>query len=224
MARRASWPICSSTCRFKIRLRSRAWFCKTIRGAPVAFPLLHLRNGCWGIRAALRLRTLSRNSMRRRKRCLRAAPGTTSSAGEWPFAISAEGRVHGRATVRSSWAVTERRTGLPRFSDAARFQEKWAPVLIHAPPGKRAEIVFFLGEGKSREEARELIGRYRAADLDQVLLEVTRQWDDVLGTVQITTPERSMDILANRWLLYQTLSCRVWARAALYQPSGAYGF
>jgi cyclic beta-1,2-glucan synthetase len=91
-------------------------------------------------------------------------------------------------------------------------------------PGERAEIVFFLGQGESRDQARELIRRYRAANLDEILREVIRQWDDVLGTVQITTPERSMDILANRWLLYQTLSCRVWGRAAFYQTSGAYGF
>ena len=91
-------------------------------------------------------------------------------------------------------------------------------------PGERAEIVFFLGQGESREEARELINRYRAANLDGVLRDVTRRWDGVLGTVQIATPERAMDILVNRWLLYQTLSCRVWARAAFYQASGAYGF
>ena len=97
-------------------------------------------------------------------------------------------------------------------------------TLFELRPGERTEVVFFLGQGKSREEARELIDRYRAANLDEVLAEVTRQWDEVLGTVQITTPDRSMDILVNRWLLYQTLSCRVWARAAFYQPSGAYGF
>ena len=91
-------------------------------------------------------------------------------------------------------------------------------------PGERAEIVFFLGQGANQEEARELITRYRAADLDGILQDVTRRWDDVLGAVRIATPERSMDILVNRWLLYQTLSCRVWARAAFYQTSGAYGF
>jgi len=91
-------------------------------------------------------------------------------------------------------------------------------------PGERADIVLFLGQGESRDQARELIGRYRAANLDEVLREVVRRWDDVLGTVQITTPDRSMDILVNRWLLYQTLSCRVLGRAAFYQASGAYGF
>jgi cyclic beta-1,2-glucan synthetase len=49
-------------------------------------------------------------------------------------------------------------------------------------------------------------------------------WDDVLGTVQVKTPDRSLDILLNRWLLYQTLVCRMWARSAFYQASGAYGF
>ena len=51
-----------------------------------------------------------------------------------------------------------------------------------------------------------------------------KHWDDVLGAVQVTTPDRAMNVLLNRWLLYQTLACRVWARAAFYQAGGAYGF
>jgi cyclic beta-1,2-glucan synthetase len=86
------------------------------------------------------------------------------------------------------------------------------------------EIVFLLGEAATIAEAQSLLKKYRAADLDAALSAVTRLWDDALGTVQVTTPDRSMDILLNRWLLYQTLSCRVWARAAFYQASGAYGF
>jgi cyclic beta-1,2-glucan glucanotransferase len=91
-------------------------------------------------------------------------------------------------------------------------------------PNGLAEIVFFLGEAATKAEALSLITRYRAADLDFVFRAVTRLWDDVLGAVQVKTPDRSMDILLNRWLLYQTLACRVWARSAFYQASGAYGF
>ena len=97
-----------------------------------------------------------------------------------------------------------------------------APVELE--PGGTAEIVFFLGQAASGAEAQALIERYRAADLDAVLEEVTDFWDDVLGTIQVKTPERSMDVMLNRWLLYQTLACRVWARSAFYQASGAYGF
>jgi cyclic beta-1,2-glucan synthetase len=90
--------------------------------------------------------------------------------------------------------------------------------------GARIEMVFFLGQAENKDQARDVLNRYRAANLDEVLLDVTRHWDGVLGAVQVTTPESSMDLLINRWLLYQTLSCRVWARAAFYQLSGAYGF
>lgn len=95
---------------------------------------------------------------------------------------------------------------------------------IELQPGAQAEIVFLLGEAESREQARELLGRYRTADLNAALLEVKRRWDDVLDVVQVGTPEPAMNTVLNRWLLYQTLACRVWARAAFYQLSGAYGF
>ena len=86
------------------------------------------------------------------------------------------------------------------------------------------EIVFLLGEAASLAEAQALIARYRAADLDDVYQQVVAFWDEVLGAVQVQTPDRSFDLMLNRWLLYQTLSCRVWGRAGFYQASGAYGF
>jgi cyclic beta-1,2-glucan synthetase len=95
---------------------------------------------------------------------------------------------------------------------------------IELRAGARAEVVFFLGQTEDKDKARDLLMRYRAADLDKVLAEVTRRWDEILDTVKVTTPDPSMDVLLNRWLLYQTLSCRVWARAGFYQVSGAYGF
>ena len=97
-------------------------------------------------------------------------------------------------------------------------------TLVELAPNASVEVVFFLGDAASEAEARELITRYRAADLDAVLLEARRQWEDMLGTVQVRTPDRSMDIMLNGWLLYQALACRVWARSAFYQASGAYGF
>ena len=69
-----------------------------------------------------------------------------------------------------------------------------------------------------------MIARYRTADLDGSLRAVVEHWDDVLGAVQVTTPDRSMNILLNRWLLYQTLACRVWARGAFYQAVARMAF
>lgn len=91
-------------------------------------------------------------------------------------------------------------------------------------PGGRMDVVFFLGQAENANQARALVNRYRTVNLDEILGEVIRSWDDLLGAVQVRTPDPSMDLLLNRWLLYQTLSCRVWARAAFYQLSGAYGF
>jgi cyclic beta-1,2-glucan synthetase len=95
---------------------------------------------------------------------------------------------------------------------------------VALPPNARVEIVFFLGEAGSAQDASALIARYRNADLDGVLSEVRRHWDAVLGAVQVKTPDRAMDIMLNGWLLYQTLACRIWARSGFYQASGAYGF
>ncbi len=86
------------------------------------------------------------------------------------------------------------------------------------------EIVFTLGEAADTATAQALVERYRSADLDAVYRSVLKHWDQVLGTVQVRTPDRSMDIILNRWMLYQTLVCRMWARSAFYQASGAYGF
>ena len=86
------------------------------------------------------------------------------------------------------------------------------------------EIVFLLGEAATAADAQSLVVSYRGADLKAVFRDVAQHWDDVLGTVRVSTPDRSMDIMLNRWLLYQTLVCRIWARSAFYQASGAYGF
>ena len=83
---------------------------------------------------------------------------------------------------------------------------------------------FSSGKLQARARRRPCCGRYRSADLDAVLRTVVQYWDDVLGMVQVKTPDRSLDIILNRWMLYQTLVCRMWARSAFYQAGGAYGF
>ena len=97
-------------------------------------------------------------------------------------------------------------------------------TMVELRAGGRAEIVFFLGEAATTEEARILIALYRGADLDEILRAVTKRWDDILGTVQVITPDPAMNIMLNCWLLYQTLACRIWARSGFYQAGGAYGF
>jgi len=91
-------------------------------------------------------------------------------------------------------------------------------------PGASVEVVALLGQAASAEDAARLIAHYRAADLDAVLAEVNAHWRALLGAVQVKTPDRAMDILLNGWLLYQTVACRLQARSAFYQSSGAYGF
>jgi cyclic beta-1,2-glucan synthetase len=91
-------------------------------------------------------------------------------------------------------------------------------------PGGVVEVVFFLGESPTREDARAAIKAFRAADLDAVEADIARNWDETLGAIEVKTPDRAMDLMLNGWLLYQTLACRIWARSAFYQASGAYGF
>ncbi|EJO59722.1 GH36-type glycosyl hydrolase domain-containing protein, partial [Burkholderia multivorans] len=95
---------------------------------------------------------------------------------------------------------------------------------VDLEPGGSIEIVLLLGEGADAAAARQLIAHYRQADLDAIFAAVTAFWDETLGAIQVETPDRAMDLMLNRWLLYQTLSCRIWARAGFYQASGAYGF
>ena len=95
---------------------------------------------------------------------------------------------------------------------------------ISLAPGEQIELVFFLGQTADKASALALVKRYRHTDLTAELQQVKLHWRQLLQAVQVTTPDRAMDIMLNGWLLYQTIACRLYARAAFYQASGAYGF
>ncbi|HKP65544.1 MAG TPA: glycosyl transferase family 36, partial [Casimicrobiaceae bacterium] len=90
--------------------------------------------------------------------------------------------------------------------------------------GDECDLLVALGDAGSVSAAQALIAQYRAIDFDAVLQDVRAAWNDMLDTVNVRTPDAALDALVNDWLLYQTLACRVWARTAYYQASGAYGF
>jgi cyclic beta-1,2-glucan synthetase len=92
-------------------------------------------------------------------------------------------------------------------------------------PNKEQTVYILLGCEDSRESAAQLVQKYRETDVcERSFEDVQKFWDGVLGTVTVSTPCPEMDLMLNNWLLYQTLSCRMWARSAFYQAGGAYGF
>jgi cyclic beta-1,2-glucan synthetase len=92
-------------------------------------------------------------------------------------------------------------------------------------PGGAEDIYFVLGQGDTRDHSLELARKYHDSAFVGAALEKTHVfWEGLLGTVQVHTPEPAADLILNRWMLYQSLSCRVWGRSAFYQPSGAFGF
>jgi cyclic beta-1,2-glucan synthetase len=102
-----------------------------------------------------------------------------------------------------------------------------AALMLHVDlqPGEVEEVYFLLGQGADRDEAVRLVRQYQdAAQVAAAWEGEVKFWDEFLGAVVVKTPEPGMDLLLNRWLLYQSLACRIWGRSAFYQSSGAYGF
>ena len=92
-------------------------------------------------------------------------------------------------------------------------------------PGEEQVVTVVLGETETAEMARRHILRFRdPRQVDEALAQVRAQWDRTLSVLEIKTPDAAINTLVNRWLPYQTLSCRLWARSGFYQSGGAYGF
>lgn len=98
-------------------------------------------------------------------------------------------------------------------------------VVVDLSVGQEREVVFRLGVGQDLADTRNLVGRYRRVDACRGALEgVWSYWSRTLCGVHVETPDEAVNVMANGWLLYQTLSSRVWGRTGFYQSGGAYGF
>ena len=97
--------------------------------------------------------------------------------------------------------------------------------VIALADGQEREISFRLGVGKNINDANKTILKYRGAGEAQDSLDrIKRYWIHALGVIRVTTPDPAINILANGWLQYQTIACRLWARSGYYQSGGAFGF
>ena len=98
-------------------------------------------------------------------------------------------------------------------------------VTLVIDPGATVEVSCLLGQSGSVEAARGLVSKYReGTTLTTALNQSQAWWDHLLGAIEVHTPEPAANFLINRWLLYQSLSCRIWGRSAFYQSGGAFGF
>ncbi len=96
---------------------------------------------------------------------------------------------------------------------------------IHLEPNMEIELVAMLGENESLDNISNQIVEFEDFErVDTELENVKNYWNKLLHTVQVKTPDKSMDLMLNGWLMYQTIVCRLWARTAFYQSGGAYGF
>jgi cyclic beta-1,2-glucan synthetase len=98
-------------------------------------------------------------------------------------------------------------------------------VHLDIEPGADAEVIFVLGQGRDRRHTLELLSRWRdPSHVERSMDELAADWEKRLGAVEVRTPDPAMDLMLNRWLLYQSMASRVLARSGFYQSGGAIGF
>jgi cyclic beta-1,2-glucan synthetase len=168
------------------------------------------------------------------KHALLASNRYNSEFGEQVAFLAANKKPHGVTTDRTEFLgrmgslrvpAALRRIGLESKVNAGL--DPCAVIQLHVDlaVGESEEIFFLIGEGKNRDESLKLIGQIRSqAEVEAVWQSVQQKWDEILNVIAVETPDPSMDLMLNRWLMYQTLACRLWGRTALYQSSGAFGF
>ncbi len=216
--------------------------------APVKFTVLKVRNACG------RSRRLSATGYvewvlgdLREKSAMHVIteidPETGALFARNPYSTEFAGRVaffevdNGKRTVTGDRTEFIGRNGTLRSPDAmtrSRLSGKVGAALdpcaavqatFEIADGEEREMVFMLGTGQDADDARNRLARFQGSAAAQGALEAIWQyWNHTLGAVQVETPDPSLNVLANGWLLYQTLACRLWARSGAYQSGGAFGF
>src|SRR5690349_3034915 len=163
--------------------------------------------------------------MRRPARCSRETDGERSSGSASPSSTLAE-RSKAPAAIARRFAPAPVRHSAALDGDTGIGLDPCGALRTHVTlaAGNECDLLAALGDAGSIDAAQALVTRYRAIDFDAVLRDVRTSWNEILDTVSVRTPDAALDVLVNDWLLYQTLACRVWARTAYYQASGAYGF
>jgi cyclic beta-1,2-glucan synthetase len=148
--------------------------------------------------------------------------------------LAASDHVHGVTTDRHEFLGLDgdprRPAALSRIGLSGNTQASADPcaalqVHVDIAAGATSELHFVLGEGRDAEHALALVGRYRqSAERAACWDRVRDEWDRLLGRLLVRTPDEGLNLMVNRWLLYQTVACRLWGRTALYQSGGGFGF
>jgi cyclic beta-1,2-glucan synthetase len=160
-------------------------------------------------------------------------PWNEDLAGGIAFVAASE-KVHGLTADRTEFLGRHGRYAAPAamerigLASAVRAGlDPCAAVQVHLDlsPGAAASVHFMLGGAAGREEALDLVRKYRdRSTVAAAWADLNRHWDGLLGAVTVRTPDPALDLMLNRWLLYQVLSSRLWGRTGYYQSSGAFGF
>lgn len=130
----------------------------------------------------------------------------------------------GRNNTLSSPAAM-RRVGLSGRTGAGLDPCAALQTQVELAPGQTTEVICLLGQAETLAEAQRIVSQYNEnADVEEALRRTAEWWDELPKTLSIETPDLSANLLVNRWLPYQALSCRIWGRSGFYQSGGAFGF
>ena len=188
-----------------------------VLGALRSQTLMHVRTEIDPRTGAILVRNLFNNDFGSRVAFIDVSDPTRSVTGDRKEFLGRHGSLAFPAALK--------RTGLSGRIGAGFDPCTAVQVAVELDNHQEREIIFRLGAGRSVEEVQYLIQRFRRSDASKSsLTEVKNYWRRTLGAVTVRTPDPSVNLLANGWLLYQTLSCRMWGRTGFYQSGGAYGF